>query len=127
MAPAANSSATMQQEKVHVKFAILNNGFLGMVRQWQDLFHKKNYVATPLTGPDFVMLAQAYGIQAERVTRKADVTPALERAMAHDGSYLVEFVVETDGPSGLGTPTFTAEWDGPSFVPFVDRGDGTGA
>jgi len=67
-----------------------------MVRQWQDLFHKKNYVATPLTGPDFVKLAQAYGIEAERVTRKADVVPALERAMAHDGSYLVEFVVEAE-------------------------------
>jgi acetolactate synthase I/II/III large subunit len=88
--------ATMEQEGVHVKIAILNNGFLGMVRQWQDLFHKKNYVATPLTGPDFVKLAQAYGIAAERVTRKADVVPALERAMAHDGSYLVEFVVEAE-------------------------------
>jgi len=88
--------ATMEQEGVHVKIAILNNGFLGMVRQWQDLFHQKNYVATPLTGPDFVKLAQAYGIAAERVTRKADVAPALERAMAHDGSYLVEFVVEAE-------------------------------
>lgn len=88
--------ATMEQEGVHVKIAILNNGFLGMVRQWQDLFHQKNYVATPLTGPDFVKLAQAYGIAAERVTRKADVGPALERAMAHDGSYLVEFVVEAE-------------------------------
>ncbi len=88
--------ATMQQDNIQVKIAILNNGFLGMVRQWQDLFHKKNYVATPLTGPDFVKLAQAYGIEAERVTRKADVVPALERAMAHDGSYLVEFVVEAE-------------------------------
>jgi acetolactate synthase-1/2/3 large subunit len=88
--------ATLQQDGIAVKIAVLNNGFLGMVRQWQELFHQKNYVATPLTGPDFVKLADAHGIPGERVVCKADVVAALERAQASEGSYLVEFIVEPE-------------------------------
>ena len=88
--------ATMVQEKVAVKIAILNNGYLGMVRQWQELFYGKRYVATPLSCPDFVKVAEAYCVSAERVERKEDVIPAIKRAMAHEGPYLIDFMVEPE-------------------------------
>ncbi|MDD5127018.1 MAG: biosynthetic-type acetolactate synthase large subunit [Dehalococcoidales bacterium] len=88
--------ATIVQEKLNLKIAIMNNGYLGMVRQWQDLFFGKRYVATPLTGPDFVKIAEAYGMNGIRVTRPEDVRPAIERAMAHDGPFLVDFIVEPE-------------------------------
>ncbi len=87
---------TIVQERLAVKMAIMNNGYLGMVRQWQDLFYKKNYVATPLSCPDFVKLAGAYNIPAEEVTRREEVVPAIERAMATPGPYLINFVVEPE-------------------------------
>jgi len=87
---------TIAQEKLAVKIAILNNGFLGMVRQWQELFHGRRYVATPLSGPDFVKVADAYGIAAERVTDRLMVTGAIERAMAHQGPFLIDFQVEPE-------------------------------
>jgi acetolactate synthase-1/2/3 large subunit len=79
-----------------IKIAILNNGYLGMVRQWQQLFYGKRYVATPLTGPDFVKIAEAYGVPGVRVTRREDVTSAIEKAMSYDGPYLIEFVIEPE-------------------------------
>ena len=88
--------ATIVQEKLPVKIAILNNGFLGMVRQWQELFFGKRYVATPLSGPDFVKLAEAYGIAAERVTDRMLVTGAIENAMSCDGPYLIDFQIEPE-------------------------------
>ncbi|MDD4860014.1 MAG: biosynthetic-type acetolactate synthase large subunit, partial [Dehalococcoidales bacterium] len=88
--------ATIVQEKLDVKIAIMNNGYLGMVRQWQDLFFGKRYVATPLTGPDFVKIAEAYGLPGIRVTRPEDVAPAIKKAMAHDGPFLVDFLVEPE-------------------------------
>jgi acetolactate synthase-1/2/3 large subunit len=88
--------ATIVQEHLPVKIAILNNGFLGMVRQWQELFYGKRYVATPLSGPDFVKLAGAYGIAAERVTDRMLVTGAIENAMAHAGPYLIDFQIEPE-------------------------------
>ena len=88
--------ATVVQEKLPVKIAILNNGFLGMVRQWQELFFGKRYVATPLSGPDFVKLAEAYGIAAERVTDRMLVTGAIENAMSCDGPYLIDFQIEPE-------------------------------
>jgi acetolactate synthase-1/2/3 large subunit len=87
---------TIVQENLAVKIAILNNGFLGMVRQWQELFYQRRYVATPLSGPDFVMVAEAYGIAAMRVTDKLMVTSAIERAMAHEGPFLIDFQVEPE-------------------------------
>ncbi|MCK5654235.1 MAG: acetolactate synthase large subunit, partial [Dehalococcoidia bacterium] len=87
---------TIAQENLAVKIAILNNGFLGMVRQWQELFYKRRYVATPLSGPDFVKVAEAYGIAAERVTDKLMVTSAIEKAMAHQGPFLIDFQVEPE-------------------------------
>jgi acetolactate synthase-1/2/3 large subunit len=88
--------ATIQQERLAVKIAIMNNGFLGMVRQWQELFHGKRYVATPLWGPDFVKLAEAYGIPGIKVRHKDEVVPAIQKAMAHDGPFLVDFGVEPE-------------------------------
>ena len=67
--------ATIVQEKINIKIAIINNGFLGMVRQWQEFFYDKRYVATPLVAPDFAALANAFGIRGERITSRADVLP----------------------------------------------------
>ena len=88
--------ATMMQEGLAVKIAIINNGYLGMVRQWQQLFYDKRYVATPLSGPDFVKLAEAYGIPAVRVKRREEVVPAVEQAMEEEGAFLIDFVVEPE-------------------------------
>ncbi len=88
--------ATIVQERLPIKIAILNNGYLGMVRQWQELFYEKRYVATPLSGPDFVKVAEGYGIPGLRVTRKEDVTSAIEQAMAEDGPFLLDFRVEPE-------------------------------
>ena len=88
--------ATIVQERLAVKIAIINNGYLGMVRQWQQLFYEKRYVATPLSGPDFVKVAEAYGIPAVRVKRREEVVPAVERAMEEEGAFLIDFVVEPE-------------------------------
>ena len=88
--------ATIVQEKLAVKIAIMNNGYLGMVRQWQELFFKHNYVASPLYGPDFVKVAEAYGIAGERVTDKRMVTGAIQRATEHDGPFLIDFRIEPE-------------------------------
>ncbi|MDP2919508.1 MAG: biosynthetic-type acetolactate synthase large subunit [Dehalococcoidia bacterium] len=88
--------ATIQQERLAIKIAIMNNGFLGMVRQWQELFHGKRYVATPLWGPDFVKLAEAYGIPAVLVRRKEQVIPAIQQAIAHEGPYVIDFGIEPE-------------------------------
>ena len=89
--------ATLVENKIPVKFALMNNHFLGMVRQWQHLFYKDTFYATKYTGnPDFVKLADAFGMLGIRVTDKAQVTPAIQEAMAHDGPVLVDFVVDEE-------------------------------
>jgi acetolactate synthase I/II/III large subunit len=88
--------ATAVQEQLGIKIAIINNGFLGMVRQWQQFFYDKRYAATPLSGPDFVALAQAFGLPAEAVTRRADVLSAIARVRQHDGPALIDFRVEQE-------------------------------
>ncbi|MFC1982179.1 biosynthetic-type acetolactate synthase large subunit [Chloroflexota bacterium] len=87
---------TIAQDKIAVKIAVLNNGYLGMVRQWQELFYGKRYVATPLSCPDFVKIAEAYRLPGLRVTGKEEVVPAIEEAMAHDGPFLIDFMVEPE-------------------------------
>ncbi len=87
--------ATAVQERVALKIAIINNGFLGMVRQWQELFHERRYNATPMTAPDFCQIARAFGIPAQRVAHAADLGAAVATARAHqEGPYLLELVVE---------------------------------
>jgi len=88
--------ATIVQEKAAVKIAIFNNGYLGMVRQWQELFYEKRYVATLLSGPDFVKLAEAYGIPALKVEHNEEIAPAVKQAMAEPGPFLIDFMVEPE-------------------------------
>jgi acetolactate synthase-1/2/3 large subunit len=89
--------ATIVDCRAPVKMAILNNGFLGMVRQWQELFYANNYVAVDLkeeiTQPDFLKIAEAYGIKAIRITAKEDVRDAIEQANAYPGPVLLDFHV----------------------------------
>ena len=86
--------ATMVQERLPVKIVLINNGYLGMVRQWQELFFENHIKEVPISGPDFVQLSQAYGIPAVRVKHQEDVMPALRQAQKHDGPFLFEFVVD---------------------------------
>jgi acetolactate synthase-1/2/3 large subunit len=88
--------ATVAQENLPIKIAILNNGFLGMVRQWQEIFFEKRYSGTVLSGPDFAMVAQAYGIPGITVREKSEVVPAVEQATAMDGPVLIDFLVEPE-------------------------------
>jgi acetolactate synthase-1/2/3 large subunit len=88
--------ATLVQEHINLKVAISNNGYLGMVRQWQDLFYQKRYVGTPLSGPNFAMVAEAYGVLGLRVTSLSEVEPAIQRAMEHNGPVVIDFVVEPE-------------------------------
>ncbi|GCE06423.1 biosynthetic-type acetolactate synthase large subunit [Dictyobacter aurantiacus] len=88
--------ATLQQEGIAVKVAIMNNGYLGMVRQWQQFFHSRNYSETPMSGPDHVKLADAYGLKGIRVKRREDVEPAIREAMETPGSVVVEFIIEPE-------------------------------
>jgi acetolactate synthase-1/2/3 large subunit len=88
--------ATAVQDNIAVKIAIINNSALGMVRQWQELFYGRRYVATSLSGPDFVKIADAYGLPGIRVTDKAQVVPAIIKAMEHQGPFLIDFVIEPE-------------------------------
>ncbi|CAI8027950.1 Acetolactate synthase [Geodia barretti] len=89
--------ATLVENNIPVKFAIMNNNSLGMVRQWQDFFYEKDHVATVYSGnPDFVKLAQAFGMLGIRVNEKSQVNAAVERAMLHPGPVIVDFVIEND-------------------------------
>ena len=100
--------ATIAENRLPIKFAILNNNFLGMVRQWQEIFFDGSYVSTSYTGnPDFVRLAESYGIKGIRVTDKSQVKSAIAEAMEHDGPVVVDFIVEQEEnvypmiPSGM--------------------------
>jgi acetolactate synthase-1/2/3 large subunit len=88
--------ATIAQEKLDIKVAIINNGYLGMVRQWQEFFYERRYAATPLYSPDFVKIAQAYDLAATAITKRAEVVPAVEAARAHKGTWILEFRVEQE-------------------------------
>ncbi|NQS91454.1 MAG: acetolactate synthase large subunit, partial [Chloroflexi bacterium] len=88
--------STAVQEGANVKVAIMNNGFLGMVRQWQEFFFDKRYAATPITGPDFVKLAEAHGIPAKRITAPDEVSAAIKFARETPGPVVLEFQVEQE-------------------------------
>src|ERR1700737_3224638 len=88
--------ATLVQEKLKVHIAIINNGYLGMVRQWQEFFYERNYEATPLLNPNFVKMAEAYGIRSVAVTQRSQVLPAVREARDHDGPVLLDFKVEQE-------------------------------
>ncbi len=88
--------ATLQQEGITLKVAIMNNGYLGMVRQWQQFFHSRNYSETPITGPDYIKLADAYGLKGMRVTRREDIPAAMKEAMETEGTVIIDFVIEPE-------------------------------
>ena len=88
--------ATVVQECLPLKIAILNNSYLGMVRQWQELFFGRRYSGTPISSPDYVKLAEAYGLTGLRVTEKEQVVPTLIRAREVEGPVLIEFRVEEE-------------------------------
>ena len=85
---------TAVEEKLPVKFALINNGHLGMVRQWQEMYFDNHLKAVPVPGPDYIKLAEAYGVGAVRVSEQEEVLAALQQAKAHDGPFLIEFQVD---------------------------------
>ncbi len=88
--------ATIAQEDLDIKIAVINNGYLGMVRQWQEFFYDRRYHATPLRNPDFVKLTEAFGLRAMAVRERSEVAPAVQAARAHKGCCLIEFHVEKE-------------------------------
>lgn len=98
---------TIAQEKLAVKIVILNNHFLGMVRQWQELFFEKRYSFTEILSPDFVKVADAYGIPGAAVHNRGDLEGAMKKMIDHDGPYLLEVMIEKEDnifpmvPAGL--------------------------
>jgi acetolactate synthase I/II/III large subunit len=91
-----NELATAVQEKLDINIAVINNGYLGMVRQWQDLFHAKNYSEVRIGGPNLEKLAEAYGITGITVRTDAEIRPAIERARSITGPVLIDFVIEPE-------------------------------
>lgn len=85
---------TAVQEKANIKIAIINNGYLGMVRQWQQMFYDARYAETPISSPDYLLIAQAYGMAGYRVDRLEDIIPTMDKARKQDGPILIEFRVE---------------------------------
>jgi acetolactate synthase-1/2/3 large subunit len=88
--------ATAVQEQLDINVAIINNGYLGMVRQWQEFFYDKRYAATPLSGPDFVKLAEAYGAWSTAVTERSQVVGAVESARRQRRTAVIDFRVEQE-------------------------------
>ena len=88
--------ATAAQENIKVNVAIINNGFLGMVRQWQEFFYERRYAATPMRSPDFVKIAEAHGLTGLRVSQRGDVEPAVRTAQAVGGTVVIDFRVEQE-------------------------------
>ena len=87
---------TIVQNKLPVKIVLLNNNFLGMVRQWQQLFFEKRYSFTELTNPDFIMIANGFGMPAHKVTSREQLADGIQKMIDHDGPYLLEVVVEKE-------------------------------
>jgi len=97
--------STIVQENLAINIAVINNGFLGMVRQWQETFYDKNYSASPILSPDFVLLAAAHGIAGANVSKRSDVTPTATRARTSGKAFLINFQVEKeDGVYPMITP-----------------------
>jgi acetolactate synthase-1/2/3 large subunit len=87
---------TIAQEEIDINVAIINNGYLGMVRQWQEFFYERRYAATPLVNPDFAKLAQAYGLDGVTVTERSGVVPAVQAARARRSTVVIDFKVEQE-------------------------------
>jgi acetolactate synthase-1/2/3 large subunit len=92
----ASELSTIMQEGLAINIAVINNGFLGMVRQWQEAFYDKNYSASPILSPDFVKLAGAHGIDGAHVSERKDVTPTVTKARTSGKPFLINFQVEKE-------------------------------
>jgi acetolactate synthase I/II/III large subunit len=88
--------STIVQEKIKINIAIINNGYLGMVRQWQEFFYDRNYESTPLVSPDFVKLAEAHGIPGRAVRTRGELESAVQEARSASGTFLLNFLVEKE-------------------------------
>lgn len=88
--------STCAQEDIKINVAIINNGYLGMVRQWQEFFYERRYAATPMKGPDFVKIADAHGLTGLRVERRAEVEAAIRQARETKGTVIIDFRVEQE-------------------------------
>jgi acetolactate synthase-1/2/3 large subunit len=88
--------STAAQENIKINVAIINNGFLGMVRQWQEFFYERRYAATPMLSPDFVKIAEAHGLTGMRVSQRSEVEPAVRRAQENPGTVVIDFRVEQE-------------------------------
>jgi acetolactate synthase I/II/III large subunit len=116
--------ATAAQEGIKVNVAVINNGYLGMVRQWQEFFYEKRYAATPLHNPDFVKIAEAHGLTGICVTRRSEVDSAIAQAVKTEGTVVVEFKVQREDvvypmvPAGADLQAMIRR---PSVVPEVNQ------
>jgi len=88
--------ATVANYNIGVKIIILNNNYLGMVRQWQELFYNRRYSATHIKNPDFVKLAEGYGVKALRITKEKEITKAVKEIISYQGPVLADFWVEKE-------------------------------
>jgi acetolactate synthase-1/2/3 large subunit len=88
---------TIMQYNVPVKIIVLNNNYLGMVRQWQDMFFDKRYASTELINPDFVMISNAYNIPSRKVSKREDLLDSLEEMLAAEGPFVLEIAIEKEG------------------------------
>ena len=86
--------ATAVQEKVNINIAIINNGYLGMVRQWQELFYDSRFAETPISSPDYIKIAEAYGLEGYRVHNRREIENTIRKAKLNSGPVIIEFVVE---------------------------------
>ena len=118
--------ATIAQEKIKINVAIINNGYLGMVRQWQEFFYERRYAATPLLSPDFAKLAECFGLRGETVDTRAAVEPTVESARADDRTVVIDFKVEQEDtvypmvPAGADLHDMIRR---PSMAPIVETAD----
>jgi len=88
--------STAAQEGIKINIAIINNGYLGMVRQWQEFFYDRRYSATPMRNPDFLKIAEAHGLTGIRVTNRSEVEEAVNKAEATEGTVVIDFSVEKE-------------------------------
>ena len=118
--------ATIAQENIKINVAIINNGYLGMVRQWQEFFYERRYAATPLVSPDFAKLADAFGLRSATVSRRQDVEPTIAMARAEEGTVVMNFKVEQEDtvypmvPAGADLDAMIRR---PSQSPIVETAD----
>src|SRR5664280_569205 len=92
----ASELSTIVQEGIKINIAVINNGYLGMVRQWQEFFYERNYEATPMVSPDFVKLADAHGIAGLTVRTRGEVAEGVNTARSAPGAFLLNFKVEKE-------------------------------